>query len=770
MRIGQIDAPEPLLEAQGSGNLVVFAGAGVSMSPPSNHPNFDRLAEQVAAGSALSNEREEPPDRYLGRLENRGVQVHQRTRGILGDPSSRANQLHHDLLGLFNTESMVRLVTTNFDPHFTTASREMFEDGVAIFHAPALPLGGRFNGIVYLHGSVEQDPQELVLTDRDFGRAYLTEGWARRFLQAMFERYTVLFVGYSHDDVVTSYLARGLPPETRGQRYALIREDEDPAKWNLLGISPITYPLAGSSGHEALGQSVARWVENSRMGVLDHEQKIRRLVQLPPSLEPEKADYMADALRDPAKALFFTRHARGLDWLRWANGQPAFDEMFASATPSGEISKILARWFAQHFACEHPGEALSLVRRRGSRLSPVLWEELATSIASKLQTDARPGAETVAWWVTVLLSTPYPGGPPDSLAYLLEGCRQREDEPTAILLFEHLTAPCSKLDRGFALEGERVGQQIEIAGDTYWMRESWNTIFRPNLVRFAERLEPILIGHLQRSHLLLRSTGEAGMDWDPLNAGRTAIEAHEQDFGDTGIDLLVDAARGLLEWIVEHTPENVQRTIEAWFAHDVPLLKRLAIYGVAESSVLSAEEKLEWVLQKELLYAYGFKHEVFRLLADAYPRATDVSQKALLNRAGQGRARQPDALSLLHRRRLDPTERPALTRLVRRGAESGASLARLSHLGKLERGFTARPNAALRAYVPACGGAAAKAAASVHQAPSEHRCIWSGQSGRGRMAQQVPWCCRTGRPSEFSFRYGLHLKAAGRRRDSGSLG
>lgn len=303
--------------------------------------------------------------------------MHRRARYLLSAPSSRLNQLHSDLLRLFDTESGIRLVTTNFDRHFTTAAEELLEDGVAAFNAPALPLGHRFDGIVYLHGSVEQDPEELMLTDEDFGRAYLTEGWARRFLQAMFERYTVLFVGYSHNDVVTSYLARGLPPETQGQRFALTHES-DPDRWNLLGVHPITYPLMDAPNrHEALSRSVDRWVEMARMGVLDHEQKIEAIVQVPPPLEPEDADYIEDALRDPVKAQFFARHARRLEWLRWADGQPAFDEMFRAASSGGEVSRVLSRWFAQYFACEHREEALGVVRRRGSQLPPVLWEELA---------------------------------------------------------------------------------------------------------------------------------------------------------------------------------------------------------------------------------------------------------------------------------------------------------------------------------------------------------------------------------------------------------
>ena len=66
-------------------------------------------------------------------------------------------------------------------------------------------LGGQFNGIVHVHGTVSH-PKEMVLTDLDFACAYLTEGWARRFLVELFRNFAVLFVGYSHDDTILSYL------------------------------------------------------------------------------------------------------------------------------------------------------------------------------------------------------------------------------------------------------------------------------------------------------------------------------------------------------------------------------------------------------------------------------------------------------------------------------------------------------------------------------------------------------------------------------------
>jgi hypothetical protein len=130
----------------------------------------------------------------------------------------------------------------------------------------------------------------------------------------MFARFTVLFVGYSHKDVVMNYLARGLPPDTQGQRYALMDESDDTVRWNILGVSPITFPLTNEPNkYSALGESLGRWVKVARMGVLDHEHKIRDMTRLPPPLEPEDADYIENALREPVTARFFARHARGLE-------------------------------------------------------------------------------------------------------------------------------------------------------------------------------------------------------------------------------------------------------------------------------------------------------------------------------------------------------------------------------------------------------------------------------------------------------------------------
>ena len=84
----------------------------------------------------------------------------------------------------------------------------------------------------------------MVLTHRDFGRAYLTEsdGWARRFLIGLFANYTVLFVGYSHNDTIMTYLTPSLPPDGGQQRFALIGDrSDDSDHWHRMGVEPVTF-------------------------------------------------------------------------------------------------------------------------------------------------------------------------------------------------------------------------------------------------------------------------------------------------------------------------------------------------------------------------------------------------------------------------------------------------------------------------------------------------------------------------------------------------
>jgi hypothetical protein len=389
-----VDLPQALITAQREDRLVIFAGAGVSMGPPANLPSFEHLAVQIAGG-ALAQRPAEPLDAYLGRVEQYGINVQARARQFIDVETSTPRPLHHALIRLFRDESAVRVVTTNFDRHFTTALRESYPQA-DIFTAPALPLGRDWTGLIYLHGAVDRDRGHLVVTDRDFGQAYLADAWATRFLMAMFEAYVVLFVGYSHADPVMRYLARSFVGGT--SRFALTLPDQD-EHWTHLGIVPVHFP-SRVAPHEygALDDALESWIAAARMGVLDHRVRIGQLVALPPPLEPENIDYLRGVVGEPVTLRFFVEMASLPEWLDWAISERLLRPLIGPE-PLDDKGQLLAHWFAERFVVPHAKAALQFVQNHLATLNPGFADAIAFRLA--VRKDPLPEG-LLRLWATAL--------------------------------------------------------------------------------------------------------------------------------------------------------------------------------------------------------------------------------------------------------------------------------------------------------------------------------------------------------------------------------
>ena len=630
-----VELPDDLLVALHEGRLVVFAGAGVSMGPPSNLPDFNRLATKVAEDAIGSPADGEPIDQYLGRAEHRGVDVQSRARQLLDLPSSMPTALHDGIVRLFGTPDRVRIVTTNFDRHFATAITTRYGAcAVPVYSAPALPLGRDARGLIHVHGALDVPHHPLVLTDADFGRAYLTEGWATRMLLDLFLHNTVCFVGYSHGDPTMRYLARSLVPGTA--RFAITPPGND-TRWAELGIHPVHYPLrAAGITHKALCEAVEGWATTATMGALDHERQVRDLVSAAPPIEPRDVDYLRRALADPVQCPFFVQHARGPAWLMFAAEAGALDSLFADASiPADDgTAARLSYWLAEYFMLQHPRELLDLLRGHNLRLSHQCWRTLAQHLAV---VDPLPEAELLTRWITVLVASRNTQWSARPLSRLLERCSP-DALAGAVLLFGHLITPTYELEPEWtglqdSENSPRLRFSIAPTGGDRAIRASWDRLFRPELSRCHRSIGTLLTDCLTRAHVLLAAGGAADADWDPLSFGRSAIETHPQDSHPSDLDIVVDAARDLLEFLLADSPHVADAWITIWRAAAPPLLKRLAIHGLATRATAQPAKTLAEVISSGWLHVSALKHETFRLLALAYAAADESTRRCFLDAA-----------------------------------------------------------------------------------------------------------------------------------------
>ena len=285
MQFADVDIPDVLLQASMNDELVIFAGAGVSRQSPLVMPDFNELVEEVAAkldpmGAVAARKRAEntvvggpryleSPEQFLSRFER----AYPGMRAFIADKldcGRKFNDLHRQIVSMFHSGSKTRIVTTNFDLAFERAAEQLGID-LPIYVAPSLPLGDRFGGIVHLHGAVGE-VDGMVLTSSDYGEAYVSRGWASRFLVDLFKSSVVLFVGYSCSDSLVDYLTRSISSNLNGRAFVLNRCSDDDAVWRERGVEPVAF-----DNFAVLPQLFKAWSNQIHQRLFDRVGSIRAM-------------------------------------------------------------------------------------------------------------------------------------------------------------------------------------------------------------------------------------------------------------------------------------------------------------------------------------------------------------------------------------------------------------------------------------------------------------------------------------------------------------
>ena len=609
------------------------------MGQPSCLPDFAGLADRIAAGTGQTSQEAEPVDHFLGRLQHAGVNVHARAAQALSRGDLKPTELHRDLLRLFTDAGQVRIVTTNFDQLFEKVPNDVLNQRPHVFRAPALPLGKDFNGIVHVHGAVSH-PGGMVLTDQDFGRAYLTEGWARRFLVALFRQFSVLFVGYGHTDTVMNYLARALPESAASRRFALTGErDPDLQRWSILGIEPIQFPQDNDADYSKLHEGIHRLADFSRRNVLDWQHEITEIaLKKPPLLSEEEAGLIENALKDETRTRFFTDAASSPEWIDWLDKRKHLDALFSSGKPSkGDVA--LVWWLAERFTFPCADRLFLLVARHGMRLNPFFWQVLGQTVGLDKQNSV--DKEVLSRWISLLLATA-PVFPDSDVSTVLSWMGEKSSKngmlTSQLQVFDAMADSRLQLKQDIWRRdvddgGTRtpIDVNLSLLGRHYELSELWGKSLKPNLAQVSEPLLRLVTKRLEERHLTLHAWKKANRKWDPESYDRSAIETHQQDTYPEAVDVLIDAARDCLEWLAVNQADIAKH----WCAHlvgsEAPLLRRLAVHALSARADLTADGKIDWLLEHIGLHDLSAHHEVFRAVKLAYPECSRECRQAIID-------------------------------------------------------------------------------------------------------------------------------------------
>lgn len=343
------DIPDTLLQELEYGNVIFFCGAGISV--PTGLPNFKGLVDRIYQNLDTSRfpledvaYNKKQYDSTLELLEQRlqGNDLPAR-RALHKELKIKKNsflETHQAILELSKSRSgPTRLITTNYDRGFEEVIKaEKLK--LSSFEAPLLPIpkNSRWNGIVYLHGLIKKEPEEsslarLILTSGDFGRAYLTERWASRFVSEVFRNYIVCFIGYSIDDPVLRYMMDALAGDRRmGEKnhkaYAFggskpDRKGKITEEWEAKGVTPILYDTSGDAcDHRYLHRTLKAWATTYKDGARGKQKIIIENASAQPTPSTNQDDYIgrliwaiSDSSAVPAKHFADHEPTPPLEWL-----------------------------------------------------------------------------------------------------------------------------------------------------------------------------------------------------------------------------------------------------------------------------------------------------------------------------------------------------------------------------------------------------------------------------------------------------------------------
>lgn len=325
--------PDELIEERDRGNVVFLCGAGVSLS--ADMPTFAGLCKYVIQelGTPANAQSRIMLELHDGTtVHPAGLPAFDQIFNML-QQEYQAGEIDYQItrrlkprrgISLAAHETVLRLsrsidgkpqvVTTNFDYLFEKAVGKRMKR----FVPPALPdlaSGQPLNGLVYLHGRINghmrrgDGRQGFVISSSDFGRAYLADGWATRFVRDLLDQYTVVLLGYSANDPPVRYLLQGLHTRKHGGRRPIYAFDngsheEVRQRWQDSGVLPLAYTKTDEE-HSALWNTLNVWAEQADDPSAWRQKVVHLAKRGPRVLTSEQRGQVASILRTDVGAKLF---------------------------------------------------------------------------------------------------------------------------------------------------------------------------------------------------------------------------------------------------------------------------------------------------------------------------------------------------------------------------------------------------------------------------------------------------------------------------------
>lgn len=613
------DIPNEIVNCLENDNLVIFVGAGVSaqaypkQKEGTYYPTYKLLVHAIGdrLEHILTDDEKKLlekgfSDRILGQWEKKyGIdEIHKLASEILqqNEAEQRIN-LHRAIVRLFPEESTPRIITTNFDNLLAIAlEQEGYSEDPRwkVHKAPSLPPANkdRFTGICFLHGHAKE-AKEMVLSDKDIGRAYMDEGWALKFAHDLFHNFNVVFIGYSLEDPPLRYLSLALEGHKDKDHWAFVPNkkpklrDNFELDWQRRGVEPIWFP-APRNDFRSLERNISAWAEHNRRNYVDKRNILAgRAKSDPTHLLPYEIDRIKFFLRTPELLRDFAENDLHEKWFEelvsWEHFDSILKNPWGPPYPHPVLSSVLIHWLLNqpkkwmiklapfreniHYSLF---DFLCREFERNSKKYSIDIEELRMLLEFFKPQMARSPRKEFSSWIGTMLRQLIQKGFIDDAIFLFMSINITDPIIKTASSLRYLL----KKETGEDISGM---EPLELdfnfdfmESSSFHSRKYIKDIFMSNITEIGYQL----ITAITYQFLDLRRALKRGGGGQRTYMRRHAIENHKQDEHQHGVfHFFINALRDIWESLLEVEPEKAIKILHHWREIDDEIFNRLCLHA-----------------------------------------------------------------------------------------------------------------------------------------------------------------------------------------------
>lgn len=642
-------------EAAKRRRLTLVVGAGASRAKDANVPTYTELALEWGA----TEEEAQNPGTFFEKLKGKmGSQLHEELAKRLKG-HTMPSEVHRWVVALTAEAGARTIATTNWDVLLEASQEEHTGEAEVWPEDRRAPGDGRIaKGIVHLHGSVER-PAGMRVTDKELEEHYQAGEEVDQvgFLTELLGGRSVLYVGYSHNDLMVAEIQRRIGERERRrsangaraeecvprQTWSLIKQDGTGNTWRrkmqemkAMGVEPIVY-----RDHCEVPELLQTLVEEVRRDAAWDRDRLTALGKEGASDSTDWEEVQELLAQGGPRLGHFLKGAEPSKWkdrrFLDAGARHAFGD-----GEVGEAGRQVADWLCHDMDDERAGSLLWMMAHAGGQMGPTLWHELGWAVR---QDRGRMSGGTVEAVTTLLIESARKFeslvNAGHVICWIAERNRKDGRLRPCIEGWKLVTQP--KLAPDTTLTAIENGEAIEsgtlkpaLALDTWETREVWKKAVAPVLGDIHREAWEAGLHAIERYQALADIAAGDERGFNAWAWGRKHIRPHGQNRGQNGSgeDAIIESMyRAIGE--VESGKRNERewwRRVRKLSRSKAALARRLAADAVEHTTHWGAERKLRWATTKTRFDDYEIRVEVWSLCRSVYAQAGEGAQKKFWKR------------------------------------------------------------------------------------------------------------------------------------------